>query len=89
MKDINSFTQTFEILCEAVTKTKQRAVIELGVGSKPIAKKNLTVDKLSKAIKFALQPKIVEAANQLGQSMRTENGNAKAVEIIHSYMTDK
>lgn len=30
MKDINSFTQTFEILSEAVTKTKQRAVIGLG-----------------------------------------------------------
>ena len=160
MKDINSFTQTIEILSEAVTKTKQRAVIglgwtknsfigvipdnlflienipftwlfpqmklvvhhggagttaagliagkptiiiphiadqpawgkriyELGVGSKPISKKNLSTDKLSKAILFALQPKIVEAANQLGQSMRKENGNVRAVEIINKYMTDK
>lgn len=160
MKDINSFTRTFEILSEAVTKTKQRAVIglgwtknsftgaipenlflientpftwlfpqmklvihhggagttaagliagkptiiiphiadqpawglrvyELGVGSKPIAKKNLTANKLSKAILFALQPRIVETANQLGQSMRKENGSGKAVEIIHKYLTDK
>jgi sterol 3beta-glucosyltransferase len=159
MKDINSFTQTFEILSEAVTKTKQRAVIglgwtknsfsgvipdnlflienipftwlfpqmklvihhggagttaagliagkptiiiphiadqpawgqriyELGVGSKTITKKNLTADKLSKAILFALQPKIVNAAKQLGDSMRKENGNKKAVEIINKYMTD-
>jgi sterol 3beta-glucosyltransferase len=157
MKDINSFTQTFEILAEAVTKTKQRAVIglgwtkntfsgvipdnlflienipftwlfpqmklvihhggagttaagliagkptviiphiadqpawgqrvyELGVGSKPITKKNLTADKLSKAILFALQPKVVNAANQLGVSMRKETGNKKAVEIIHKYL---
>jgi UDP:flavonoid glycosyltransferase YjiC (YdhE family) len=64
-------------------------IYELGVGSKPITKKNLSADNLSKAILFALQPKIVEAANQLGQSMRKENGNAKAIEIIHTYMTDK
>ena len=160
MKDINSFTQTFNILSEAVSKTKQRAVIglgwtknsfsgvipenlflienipftwlfpqmklvvhhggagttaagliagkptiiiphiadqpawglriyELGVGSRPITKKNLSSDKLSKAILFALQPKITEAANQLGQSMRKENGNRKAVEIINKYMNDK
>ena len=160
MKDINSFTQTFEILAEAVTKTKQRAVIglgwtknsfsgvipdnlflienipfswlfpqmkmvvhhggagttaagliagkptiiiphiadqpawgqrmyELGVGSKTIAKKQLTADKLMKAIMFALQPKIVNAAKQLGETMRKENGNKKAVEIITEYLTEK
>jgi len=160
MKDINSFTKTFEIISEAVSKTKQRAVIglgwtknsfngtvpeniflienlpfswlfpqmklvihhggagttaagliagkptiviphiadqpawglrvyELGVGSKPIAKKNLSAENLSEAILFALQPKIVDAANQLGESMRSENGNGKAIDIINKYMTDK
>jgi sterol 3beta-glucosyltransferase len=160
MKDINSFTKTFEIITEALSKTNQRAVIglgwtknsfsglipdniflienipftwlfpqmkmvihhggagttaagliagrptiiiphiadqpawgqriyELGVGSKPITKKNLSVDNLSKAIKFALQPKIVNAANQLGQSMRMEHGNEKAINIINEYMTGK
>ncbi len=159
MKDIRSFTKTFEILSEAVNKTKQRAVIglgwtknnfngtvpeniflienvpftwlfpqmkllvhhggagttaagliagkptiiiphiadqpawglrvfELGVGSKPITKKNLSVDNLSKAILFALQPKIISAANQLGQIMKLDNGNKKAVDIIHKYMTE-
>ncbi|HRZ96986.1 MAG TPA: glycosyltransferase [Paludibacter sp.] len=158
MKDIQSFTKTFEIIAEAVSKTKQRAVIglgwtknnfsglipdhlflienvpftwlfpqmklvihhggagttaagltagkpsiiiphmadqpawgqriyELGVGSKPISKKNLSVDNLSQAILFALQPNIVGAANQLGQLMRMENGNEKAINIIHKYMT--
>jgi len=160
MKDINSFTKTFEIISEAVTKTKQRAVIglgwtknsfsgtvpeniflienipfswlfpqmklvvhhggagttaagliagkptiiiphiadqpgwglrvyELGVGSKPISKKRLSAENLSKAIMFALQPEIVNAANQLGQSMRTENGIEKAIDIINKYMNDK
>ena len=64
-------------------------IYELGVGAKPITKKNLSADNLSKAITFALQPKIVEAANQLGQAMRKENGCGKAVEIIHKYVTDK
>jgi len=160
MKDIHSFTQTFETLISAVNRTKQRAVIglgwtknsysgvipdniflidnipfswlfpqmklivhhggagttaaaliagkptiiiphiadqpawgqrihELGVGSKPITKKSLSSDKLSKAILFALQPKIVETANQLGQSMRKENGNRKAIEIINEYLNEK
>lgn len=160
MKDIHSFTKTFEILCEAVYKTKQRAVIglgwtknnfsgtvpenvflienvpftwlfpqmklvvhhggagttaagliagkptiiiphiadqpawgqrvyELGVGSKPIKKEKLSADNLSKAILFALQPKIADAANQLGQAMRLENGTKKAVDIINKYMTEK
>ena len=160
MKDITSFTKTFEIISEAVTKTKQRAVLglgwtknsysgtvtdnifliedipfpwlfpqmklvvhhggtgttaagliagkptiiiphiadqpgwglrvyELGVGSKSISKKNLSAENLSKAIMFALQPEIVNAANQLGQSMRTENGMEKAIDIINKYMNDK
>lgn len=154
MKDINSFTKTFEILSEAVTKTKQRAVIglgwtknsfsgtvpkniflienvpftwlfpqmklvvhhggagttaagliagkptiiishiadqpgwglrvfELGVGSKPISKKSLSADNLSKAIMFALQPNIVNTVNRLGRSMSTENGIEKAIDIIN------
>ena len=160
MKDLNSFTKTFEIISEAVTKTKQRAVIglgwtknsfsgvlpdniflienipfswlfpqmklvvhhggagttaaglnagkptiiiphmadqpawglrvyELGVGSKPITRKSLSAEKLSKAITFALQPKIVEAANRLGQSMRTEHSLEKAINIINQYMAGK
>jgi sterol 3beta-glucosyltransferase len=160
MKNINSFTKTFEIISEAVTKTKQRAVIglgwtknsfsgtvpeniflienipfswlfpqmklvvhhggagttaagliagkptiiiphiadqpgwglrvyELGVGSKPISKKSLSAENLSKAITFALQPEIVNAAYKLGQSMRTENGIEKAIDIINKYMNDK
>lgn len=160
MKDINSFTKTFEIISEAVTKTKQRAIIglgwtknsftgnvpdniflienipftwlfprmkmvihhggagttaagliagkptliiphiadqpawgqrvyELGVGAKPISKKNLSVENLSKAIQFALQPEIVKNAYQLGQRMRKENGNTRAIDIINKYMNDK
>ena len=160
MKDINSFTKTFEIISEAVTKTNQRAIIglgwtknsfsgkvpdniflienipftwlfprmkmvihhggagttaagliagkptliiphiadqpawgqrvyELGVGAKPISKKNLSVENLSKAIQFALQPEIVKNAYQLGQRMRKENGNKRAIDIINKYMNDK
>jgi len=48
-------------------------VYELGVGSKPISKKSLSAENLSKAIMFALQPKIVNA----GKSVGTINENRK------------
>jgi len=61
-------------------------VYELGVGAKPISKSKLTSDRLTKAILFALHPKIVEKAKELGKLIRTENGNKTAIEIINNLM---
>ena len=62
-------------------------VYELGVGSKPIKKTSLTVDKLASAIHFAQQANIISNADKLGQELRKENGIANAVKIINDYIT--
>ena len=51
-----------------------RRVYELGVGSKPIPRKNLTAEKLSDAIKIVLADEIKEAAKDLGIKIQSENG---------------
>jgi sterol 3beta-glucosyltransferase len=62
-------------------------VFELGVGSKPIKKTNLTADNLARAILFAQQPNIISNADKLGQELRKENGVANAVNIINDHIT--
>jgi sterol 3beta-glucosyltransferase len=58
-------------------------VAKLGVGSKPIPRKQLTVERLARAIQTAVtdQPMIQRAAD-LGAKIQAENGIAKAVSII-------
>ena len=60
-----------------------RRVYELGVSSKPIPRKNLTAEKLSNAIDFVLSKEIKENARNLGIKIQSENGSAKAAEIIN------
>jgi sterol 3beta-glucosyltransferase len=50
---------------------------DLGVGSEPIYRKNLTADKLASAIQFALKDEIIKNAKTLCKNIATENG-AKA-----------
>ncbi len=59
-----------------------RRVYELGVGSKPIPRKKLTVENLSAAIQFALTQEIKDAATALGLKIRSENGTEVAAQII-------
>jgi sterol 3beta-glucosyltransferase len=59
-----------------------RRVYELGVGSKPIPRKNLTAEKLSEAIQFVLTKEIKDAARDLGIKIQSENGAEKAAKII-------
>ena len=47
---------------------------DLGVGSKPISKKDLSSDKLADAINFALSDQIVANAKTLGKKIATEDG---------------
>jgi sterol 3beta-glucosyltransferase len=66
-----------------------RRVYELGVGSKPIRRKNLTAEKLSDAIKFVLVKEIKDAAKDLGRKIQSENGAETAVNIIINCLEQK
>jgi sterol 3beta-glucosyltransferase len=59
-----------------------RRVYELGVGAKPIPRKQLTAKKLSDAIQFALTDEIYDAARCLGKKIQSENGAETAAKII-------
>ncbi|MDJ0588568.1 MAG: glycosyltransferase [Pleurocapsa sp. MO_226.B13] len=63
-----------------------RRVYELGVGSKPIFKTELTAERLAGAIAFALEPQVVAKASKLGEKLRKEDGVDRAVRIIDSYL---
>jgi UDP:flavonoid glycosyltransferase YjiC (YdhE family) len=59
-------------------------VSDLGVGPKPIARKNLTVERLANAIQEAVTNEDMRGrANELGKQIRSENGLRNAVEIIN------
>ena len=66
-----------------------RRVYELGVGSKPIARKNLTSEKLSDAIKFVLAKEIKDKAKDLGTKIQSENGAETAAKIIINCVEQK
>ncbi|HTP10980.1 MAG TPA: glycosyltransferase [Anaerolineae bacterium] len=59
-------------------------VAELGVGPQPIPRKQLTADRLAQAIEIAVtdQPMRQRAAD-LGTQIRSEDGIARAVEVIN------
>ncbi len=60
-----------------------RRVYELGVGSKPIAQKKLTVEKLSVAIREVTENQdIRQNAKALGEKIRNEDGIANAIDTI-------
>lgn len=55
---------------------------DLGVGAKPIYKKNLTANKLAEGINFALNKDIVSNAKVLAENIKNENGAADCAKII-------
>jgi len=55
---------------------------DLGVGSEPIYHKNLTSDKLSSAIQFALKEEITQNAKTLARNIATENGAKACAQTI-------
>lgn len=61
-------------------------VRELGVGPKPIPRKELTISKLTKAIEEVGKSKeIIENAAKRGSEIRAENGIQKAISVINEY----
>lgn len=59
-----------------------RRIDELGVGSKPIPRKNLSAEKLSEAIKFVLTNEKKAAARDLGANIQREHGAEVTAKII-------
>jgi sterol 3beta-glucosyltransferase len=57
-------------------------VFELGVGSKPIPRRKLTVDNLTDAIRFVMAKEVKEAAKELGFKIQGENGAEAAARVI-------
>ncbi|WP_242655063.1 glycosyltransferase [Clostridium carboxidivorans] len=55
---------------------------DLGVGSKPISKKDLSSNKLADAIKFALTDEIAANAKTLSKKIATEKGARECAKII-------
>jgi len=62
-------------------------VHHLGVGPRPIAYKNLTVQRLAEAIRGATSdPALRLRALELGEQLRSENGVAQTVKIVEQYL---
>jgi len=62
-------------------------VHELGVGPKPIARKKLTVTKLTNAIQQAINHDDIKTkASRIGQQIRAENGVEIAVNMIEGFL---
>jgi sterol 3beta-glucosyltransferase len=62
-------------------------VAELGVGTKPIPRKELTAERLATAIRTATSDEAMKAcARALGEKIRSEDGVARAVELFHRYL---
>ena len=57
-------------------------VYELGVGTRPIPQKKLTIENLSSAIHAALAPEVQFAASELGKKIRSERGAETAAQIV-------
>jgi sterol 3beta-glucosyltransferase len=66
-----------------------KQVFELGVGTRPIPQKQLTVANLSQAIQAVAQDTAMQQrANALGEKIRAENGVIQAVEVIREQLTE-
>jgi UDP:flavonoid glycosyltransferase YjiC (YdhE family) len=60
----------------------------LGAGTQPIPFKRLSVERLENAITDAIHAKeIRRRAAVLGERIRSEDGIARAVELIHCYLS--
>ncbi|MHB9031935.1 MAG: glycosyltransferase [Anaerolineae bacterium] len=64
-------------------------VYQLGASAQPIARKNLTVERLSAAIRQAVEnPHYRNAAEAIGIQIRTENGAARAADLIEKTVAE-
>ncbi|KZE67557.1 hypothetical protein AWM68_19025 [Fictibacillus phosphorivorans] len=61
---------------------------ELGVGSAPIPRKELTVEKLMDGILRMQQESVVEKARELGNRLQKENGARDTALYIHTFLNN-
>jgi sterol 3beta-glucosyltransferase len=65
-------------------------VAQLGVGSKPIPKKQLTVERLVATIEMAVSnQEMRDRSAALGQKIRAEDGVKEAVKVFHQYLASE
>ncbi len=55
---------------------------DIGVGAKPIYKKQLSAKKLVESINYALSDKVTQNAKQLGKNIASENGAKHCADLI-------
>ena len=64
-------------------------IYDLGIGSKPIKRENLTVEKLADAlIKLTHTPRFNVAVSEIGERMKYENGTLLAADIVEREIND-
>jgi sterol 3beta-glucosyltransferase len=64
-------------------------IVELGVGPKPIPRKQLSAELLAQAIEAAVNDKEMRRrAEELGAKIRAENGIERAVDVINTLKTE-
>jgi sterol 3beta-glucosyltransferase len=64
-------------------------LFELGVGAPPIPAGHLTADALAEGIRLTFTGEMRGRAAALGETIRGENGVARAVEVIHAHAAAK
>ena len=62
-----------------------KRVHAIGAGPKPIPVKNLSVEKLTRAMAEAESDALRERAQAIGQEIRNEDGIGRAVKLIEKY----
>jgi sterol 3beta-glucosyltransferase len=65
-----------------------RRVHAIGAGPKPILVKNLSVEKLTRAMAEAESDVLCEQAQAIGHEIRSEDGVASAIKLIEKYSND-
>jgi hypothetical protein len=61
-------------------------VATAGAGPKPIPKKDISVERLTAAIRFCLTPEALAAARRLAASIGAEDGVRQAVRSFHEHI---
>lgn len=59
---------------------------ELGVGTAPIPREKVTVEKLASAVSQMLQPAMIEKARRLGKQLQKENGARETAQYLHRFL---
>ncbi|MCA0173064.1 glycosyltransferase, partial [Bacillus sp. RAR_GA_16] len=59
---------------------------ELGVGTAPIPREKVTVEKLASAVSQMLQPAMIETARKLGKQLQKENGARETAQYLHRFL---